>query len=253
MPTNEEFEAMITKNINYTKPLEMKEKQVGDAKYLFPFWKPIANDGADVFHDYKEYLDNKQKAVRNSDLTGIVKPKTDRETYEDKSYLEKMRDMMTINTDIKDNTGIVKPVTDDTVPTKTIEQVTDLDNTAKNDLVVEKSAKSETGVGAVKPQSADMPKGTTKQVTSSEIGVTNPTVTSNAQKAKEDNVGIVKPVASDMPKGTSKQVTSSEIGVTEPTVTSNAQKAKENNVGIVKPQNSLNLDLPKGIDFSKYM
>jgi len=251
MPNNEDFEKMLKKNIEHTKPLEMKEKTVGDKKYLFPFWKPVKSDGAEHFSDYKEYLNNRDKAVREGkDLTGIVKPKTERESYEDYSIVTNIQNMIKQANGMDDQTGIVKPQAED-MPSNNTNQVTEWDSTTNN-TTVEKSTGSETGVGAVKPQSEDMPKTNNDQVTDWDSTDEENKIVEKAAKSKT-GVGSVKPQSEDMPKGTTDQVTQYDGRVSEPTVNSNADKPKEDNVGVVNPSADFKMELPKGIDFSRYM
>ena len=95
-------------------------------------------------------------------------------------------------------------------------------------------------VGVVKPSHAETLNATAskKVITNSDIGVSKPTVTSDAAKPTGNMVGIVKPSHDELLNKTAskKVITNSDIGVPKPTVTSDAAKPTGNMVGAVKPK-----------------
>ena len=94
MPTNEDFEDLLQENLKVTKPLEMKEKEVGGMKQLFPFWNPVEPEG--VHYSPDSYLNAKQKK--------------EREMKGEKNMVQKMEDIIgkINNTQMVDMTDAVK-------------------------------------------------------------------------------------------------------------------------------------------------
>ena len=248
MPNNEDFENMLKKNLEHTNPLKMKEKQVADKNYLFPFWTPVKSDGAETFYGH---LSNRNKETSDKDLTGIIKIKKERESYEDPDFVTNLQNMMKNMNGLNDNTGAVKPKAEN-MPTGTTEKVTEYDSTTGSKSQVNKSTNSETGVGAVKPTSEDMPKGTNDQVTNWDSTEDNGEKVEKSAKSKT-GVGAVTPQSEDMPNGTKEQITNHNGTQGEVEVKSMADDPKGDNVGAVKPSSEFKMELPKGIDFSRYM
>lgn len=266
MPTNDDFESILKKNLNHTKPLEMKQKEVNGTKSLFPFWTPVDNGGADVFYDPEEYLSKKDKAMRDlKDNTGIVEPTSEFKTtkngtievtdsYEDYTIVGKMQkliDKMNGN-GLDDKTGVVT-VTTENMPKKTTKIQSEFDNDIK-EVKTKSHAASPKGdkVGIVKPKTEDMPTKKTTQQTKQD-GKVNPVETkSHAASPKGDKVGVVKLKTEDMLTKKATPKTSNDKIESKVDVDSNAAKPKGDNVGIVKPKSDVNV-APSGINFDKYM
>jgi hypothetical protein len=268
MPTNEEFEDLLQDNLQTLKPLELKEKEVGGEKKLFPFWNSVEPE--EVHYSPESYLNAKQKKERSMDSGD--------------NLVNRMEDIMgkMKNTQMVDMTDAVKPKANELTSTTTTQQVTEWDATAEMQTDVETNAAKPKGdnVGAVKPKEADMGNtSTTQQVTEWDATAEMQTdVKSNAAAPKGDNVGAVKPQEADMSNtSTTEKVTEWDATAENAiNVDSNAAKPKGDNVGAVKPKEAdmsstatkkqvtewdSTQDEPKsklaepygGIDFSKFM
>jgi hypothetical protein len=267
LPKNSDFEKILKKNLEYTNPLEMKQKEVSGKKTIFPFWKPVDSEGAEVFYDYDAYLSKKEQKLRSApkDNTGAVKPKSTfktnangsidvKDTYEDNSIIGKMNGLITKmnNTNLSDKTGVVKPQAEDMSKGTVKPQTTQdgIETTVKTDSNAAKPKGD--NVGVVKPKSEGMPKNTTKPITTQDGIPTTVKEESFAAKPKGDNVGTVKPKTEDKKVKKVKPTTTSDT--TEPVIVekSNAAKPKGDNVGVVKPQASFDVNANM-VDFTRYM
>lgn len=267
LPSNDDFEKILEKNIKHTNPLEMKEKEVSGEKTLFPFWKPVESEGADTFYDYQAYLDKKEKKLRGKspkDKVGVVKPastfKTNangsidvKDSYEDYSIVGQMQGLINKmnGTELADKTGVVSPASE-AMPKKS-------DSLTQGGLPTETEVKDSKAdkpkgdnVGAVKPKSEGMPKGKVEPITTQDGIVTKVEEESHADKPKGDNVGAVKPKSEDKVAKKAKAKTKSEGGEAEVEEESHAAKPKGDNVGVVKPKSDISVNT-NGIDFSRFM
>jgi hypothetical protein len=206
LPNNDDVEKILMKNLKHTNPLEMKEKEVSGEKTLFPFWTPVKHDGAETFHDYQEYLTKKDKKLRG-DKVGIVEPKSTFKTnangsievknsYEDYSIIGQMQSVVDkINdTDLGDNTGVVKATTE-AMPKKKTDAITTNVTTAEYEEESNAAKPKGDKVGIVKPKGEGMPTKKVAPITKSEVIEQEVEEESNAAKPKGDNVGVVKPQA----------------------------------------------------------
>jgi hypothetical protein len=251
LPTNDDFESILKKNLDHTKPLEMKQKEVNGTKSLFPFWTPVANGGADVFYDPEDYLSKKDKELRKlKDNTGAVEPKSEfkttkngtidvKDSYEDYTIIGKMQKLIgKINGDeLDDKVGVVKPKTED-MPSKKTKPETTFDNKVEKVETTSHAASPKGDKDAiVKPKTEDMPSKKTAQVTKQDNVKINPVETkSHAASPKGDKVGIVKPKTEDMPEKKTTPVTKQDGTVNPVETKSHAASPKGDKVGIVKPK-----------------
>lgn len=166
MPNNEEFEDLLQDNLRTLKPLEIKEKEVGGEKQLFPFWNPVEPE--DVHYSPESYLNAKQKKERSIDS--------------DDNVVNRMEDIMgkMKNTQMVDMTDAVKPHEVGMSNTSTTHQVTNWNSTSEDAIKIASNAATPKGdnVGAVKPKEADMSSTATKEQ------VTNWDSTQNEPKSK---------------------------------------------------------------------
>jgi len=226
MPTNEDFEDLLQENLKVTKPLEMKEKEVGGMKQLFPFWNPVEPEG--VHYSPDSYLSAKQKK--------------EREMKGEKNMVQKMEDIIgkINNTQMVDMTDAVKPPKNEMSGTSTNKQVTSWDSTSEQPLDMKSHAAkpSADNVGAVKPKEEGMKDTSTdKKMTSWDSTSEQPLDTkSHAANPPADNVDAVKPKEEGMKDtATSDKVTSSNT-TEEVKEVSNAANPPADNVGAVKPK-----------------
>jgi len=231
LPNNTSLEDVLKKNLDHTKPLEMKTFKVDGKNKLFPFWTPVKSDDPTA-GDYQSYMDAKSKALdikKKEDNVGIVNPKDPSKTYEDGSLLDKIKGLVKSQNDaaINDNTGIVKSKSENMDSTKESTQVIDNDVSNASDSVVDKAAKSKTGVGAVTPKA--------------EMGTQN--VPKDAPKSTpigdKGEMGVVKAKADmgkqNVPKDAPK----------------NTPVGDKGNMGVVKPKSEVKAK-PSAINFDKF-
>lgn len=267
LPKNSDFEKILKKNLEHTNPLEMKEKEVGSKKMMFPFWKPVNSEGAETCYDYDSYLSKKEQKIRSApqNNTGAVKPKSTfktnangtidvKNTYEDNTIVGKMNGLITkINsTNLTDNTGVVKSQSEDMPKGKIKPQITQDGLETSTDVTSHAAKPKGDNVGIVKPKSEGMPKGTTKIQTTQDGIPTTTKEESFAAKSKGDNVGVVKPKTED--KKVTKVKPTTTTDTTQPTIVekSNAAKPKGDNVGVVKSQDAFDTNINM-VDFTRYM
>jgi len=133
--------------------------------------------------------------------------------------------------------GVVKPKSEG-MPTGTKTKIIDNKVGKPTKVEVDKSAKSKTGVGAVKPKA--------------EIGKqTKVDVTDGSKKSTGENVGVVKPKSEKMDTKTSKQVIVNKVDkVVEPKV-EKAGKPSGDKVGSVKPKSDM-VKQKVSINFDKF-
>lgn len=168
LPTNADVEKIMETNLKNTKPLEMKEKYVNGTRSLFPFWKPVKSEGAEVFYDYKSYLSKKEHTIRTSqdNNIGVVKPKSTfksdvngtseiNDTYEDNTIIGKMSNLVNKlhNTELGDNSGVVKSHSTFTSSNKTTPSTTKVEQNNLKEISHADTPKSDK-VGVVKPHNA---------------------------------------------------------------------------------------------------
>jgi len=133
--------------------------------------------------------------------------------------------------------GVVKPKSEG-MPTGTKTKIIDNKVGKPTKVEVDKSAKSKTGVGAVKPK-AEMGKQTKVDVTD------------GSKKSTGENVGVVKPKSEKMDTKTSKQVIVNKVDkVVEPKV-EKAGKPSGDKVGSVKPKSDM-VKQKVSINFDKF-
>jgi len=228
MPNNEDYEDLLQENLKTIKPLELKEKEVGGHKQLFPFWNVVEPE--EVHYTPESYLSAKQKKERSMKGEG--------------NLVDRMEDVMgkMKNTQMVDMTDAVKPLKNDLSATASAKQVTEWDATAEMQTDVKSNADKpkKDNVGAVKPTEADMGKtATTKQVTEwDSTKAMDSVVKSDAATPPKDNVGAVKPKEADM----SATATTKQVTEWDSTKVDTPKKSKSK---LAEPYG--------GIDFSKFM
>jgi hypothetical protein len=248
LPTNTDLEKVLKKNLDHINPVEMKEKTVDGKKMLFPFWTPVGDSAGNTFTDPKEYLASKSKQLDikvKKDNVGVVQPKdatkNATKTYEDSSFADKILSIINNHNDsaVYDNSGAVKAISFAMGNTSTSKQVTDNDTTNPKDAVVDKSAKSKTGVGAVDPKAAGLEKTkTSNQVTDNDTTDPKDATVDKAAKSKT-GVGAVDPKAFGLEKTkTSKQVTSADTTTPKAATVEKSAKSKTG-VGAVSPKDGM--------------
>lgn len=267
LPTNSDFEKILEKNIKHTNPLEMKEQEVSGTKTLFPFWKPVDSEGAEVFYDYAAYLSKKEQQLRKSpeNNTGAVKPKSTfkttangsidvKDSYEDNTIVGKMNDLVNKlnNTDLGDKTGVVKSQSDNisSGKTKPITTQSGIETTVKETSHADKPKVD--NVGAVKPKAEGMPNSNVKPQTTQDGIPTTVKQDSFADKPKGNNAGAVKPKTEDKKVKTATPSTKNDTTNPVTAETSHAHKPKGDNVGVVKPQSAFDVNTNM-VDFSRFM
>jgi len=195
LPTNTDLEKVLKKNTEHTNPLEIKG-YVGEngKEQMFPFWRPVKDDGMVVSTDYQMYWDKKDKVVHKMKNKENAKSPTEAlKTFQDTSLLDKIKGLINSqkSSELHDNSGAVSAPANDMKNTSSTKPVTTVIADVPMEPVVEKAKaakvpKGEKGnMGAVQPKS-DM--GTQAM----------PNMTKDSKKPKGDNVGAVKPKEENM-------------------------------------------------------
>lgn len=256
----------LIENTNKTPNLEWDEYTNGEDNVSYPMWK-IANP-CNTYEEWLDYFDAKRKSqtepvVADDQKVGIVKPSDafDNEDNEVEPLTEsvtknglvfggedladKVARLMNKGHVLSDKTGAVKPKSEG-MPSKTTEQITNVDNTKKSEPEMDAAKKNaKPAPGFIKP-SADLGTQTKVDVFAGK-GLTK------GDHELSDKTGVVKPKSEGMPSKTATQVTDHDTTKDHEPEIERAAAAVKPTPGFIKPKGGDLANKATGITFKEYL